>query len=82
MDTKLTLKLDQQVIEKAKIYAKSRKTSVSKLIQNYLQHITEKSPKQEDDISPIVKSLSGIIKLPKNHDAKKEYGEHLTKKYK
>lgn len=42
MDSKLTLKLDQSVIEKAKIYAKAKKISVSKLIENYLQHITER----------------------------------------
>ena len=40
MDTKLTLKLEQDIIEKAKDYAKLRKTSLSKLIENYLQRIT------------------------------------------
>ncbi|MCX6337136.1 MAG: DUF6364 family protein, partial [Bacteroidetes bacterium] len=39
MDTKLTLKLEQQVIENAKIYAKMNHTSLSKLIENYLPTI-------------------------------------------
>jgi ribosomal protein S17E len=82
MDTKLTLKLNQSVIEKAKFYAKARKTSVSKLIENYLQNITENSSNNKQDITPLVKSLSGIIKLPKNYDSKKEYADFLTKKYK
>lgn len=82
MDTKLTLKLSQDVIEKAKVYAKSKKTSLSNLIENYLQNITDNSTKNEDEITPIVKSLSGIIKLPKNYDAKKDYADFLTKKYK
>jgi hypothetical protein len=82
MDTKLTLKLNQSVIEKAKFYAKARKTSVSKLIENYLQSITENSSNNKQDITPVVKSLSGIIKLPKNYDSKKEYADFLTKKYK
>jgi len=82
MDTKLTLKLNQSVIEKAKFYAKARKTSVSKLIENYLQHITDNSPDKNQDITPVVKSLSGIIKLPKNYDSKKEYADFLTRKYK
>jgi ribosomal protein S17E len=82
MDTKLTLKLNQSVIEKAKFYAKSKKTSVSKLIENYLQSITENSSNNKQDITPVVKSLSGIIKLPKNYDSKKEYADFLTKKYK
>ncbi|MBK9318003.1 MAG: hypothetical protein IPM91_03645 [Bacteroidetes bacterium] len=82
MDAKLTLKLNQTVIEKAKQYAKARKTSVSRLIENYLQNITENSPNKKREITPVVKSLSGIIHLPKNHDAKKEYADFLTKKYK
>jgi hypothetical protein len=82
MDSKLTLKLNQIVIEKAKEYAKAKKTSVSKLIENYLQNITENSSKKKPDISPTVESLSGIIKLPKNYDSKKEYADYLTKKFK
>lgn len=34
-----------------------------------------------EKISPKVKSLSGIVKLPKNFDEKKEYQNHLEKKY-
>lgn len=82
MDSKLTLKISQAVIEKAKYYAKSKKTSVSKLIENYLQNITENSSRSKQEITPIVKSLSGIIELPKNYDSKKEYANFLTKKYK
>jgi hypothetical protein len=82
MDSKLTLKLNQIVIEKAKEYAKAKKTSVSKLIENYLQNITENSSKKKPDISPTVESLSGIIKLPKNYDSKKEYADYLAKKFK
>ena len=82
MDSKLTLKLNQIVIEKAKVYAKAKKTSVSKLIENYLQNITENSSKKKPDISPTVESLSGIIKLPKNYDSKKEYADCLAKKFK
>jgi len=82
MDTKLTLKLNRAVIEKAKIYAKAKNTSVSKLIENYIQSITENSSDDKQEITPVVKSLSGIIKLPKNYDSKKEYADFLTKKYK
>jgi hypothetical protein len=36
----------------------------------------------EDKItSRLVKSLSGVVKLPKNFDAKKEYRKHLVSKY-
>jgi hypothetical protein len=79
MDTKLTLKLDQEIIAKAKEYAKSRKTSVSRLIENFLQKLTNDSEKEE--ITPLVKSLSGILDLPKDYDHKKAYSEYLSKKY-
>ena len=36
MNTKLTLNIDQSVIEEAKFYAKNNSVSLSKLIENYL----------------------------------------------
>jgi dsDNA-specific endonuclease/ATPase MutS2 len=80
MDTKLTLKLDEDVIEKAKNYAKSRKTSLSYLIENYLQKLTS-NKKSKRKITPVVKSLSGVVKLPRNYNVKKEYTDYLIKKY-
>jgi predicted HicB family RNase H-like nuclease len=43
MDTKLTLKLEHAVIEKAKDYARKQKTSLSRLIENYLNHLTSET---------------------------------------
>ena len=64
MDTKLTLKIDKRVVDKAKDYAKSKHISVSYIVENYLKTITQ-SPKNQDQffLSPIVDSLSGIIHL-------------------
>ena len=81
MDNKLTLKLKGDVIEKAKDYAKVRRTSISKLIENYLQKITNE-PESKGKITPLVKSLSGIIDIPKNDSYKKDYADYLTGKYK
>jgi hypothetical protein len=80
MDTKLTLKLSEDVIEKAKEYAKSKKTSLSVLIENYLQKLTNEKESKKT-ITPLVKSLSGVIKLPKNYNDKKDYTDYLTTKY-
>lgn len=80
MDTKLTLKLEHAVIEKAKEYAKKQKTSLSRLIENYLNHLTSESG-DDKEITPLVKSLSGILDLSADFDHKKAYGEHLSKKY-
>lgn len=81
MDTKLTLKLNEDIIEKAKEYAKSKKTSLSDLIENYLHKLTN-DKKSKNTITPLVKSLSGVISLPKDYDDKKDYTEFLTNKYK
>lgn len=78
MDTKLTLKLNSSIIEHAKTYAKMKNTSLSKLIESYLGLLVE--PK-DIKVTPLVKSLSGIIDLPKNFDYKKEYKKHLLNKY-
>ncbi|HEX4372617.1 MAG TPA: DUF6364 family protein [Puia sp.] len=84
MNTKLTIRLEQNVIEEAKNYAKAHRTSLSKIIENYLQKITDnnKEKKEKDKITPLVKSLSGIISLPKKSDHKRSYSDFLTNKYK
>ena len=45
MDTKLTLKLDQEIIERAKLYASDKKLSLSRLIENYLNAPTAEQNK-------------------------------------
>lgn len=81
MDTKLTLKLNEEVIEKAKEYAKEKKTSLSYLVENYLQQLTN-DKKSMNKITPLVKSLSGIINLHKDHNEKQDYTDYLMNKYK
>ena len=80
MDTKLTIKLDNDVISRAKKYAQHRKTSLSKMIESYLDFVTK--PDSDDiEITPLVKSLSGVISLPENYDYKKDRTEYLIRKY-
>jgi hypothetical protein len=81
MDTKLTLKLDKEIINRAKDYAESKKISLSKLIESYLQLLTNESSSKEV-ISPLVESLSGVIELPEKYDDKDDYTNYLTGKYK
>jgi|WetSurSiteA1Bulk_404760.scaffolds.fasta_scaffold1006098_1 hypothetical protein len=44
MEVKLTLKLSKSVIEKAKQYAKKRKRSFSKLVEDYFTILSSKDP--------------------------------------
>lgn len=80
MDTKLTLKLEQDIIEKAKYYASLHNTSLSRIIEGYLQELTNNN-EEKDQITPLVKSLSGIIDVSQSFDHKKGYSDFLVKKY-
>ena len=78
---KIDVKLNKEIINRAKLYAESKKISLSKLIENYLQLLTKENSNKEE-ISPLVESLSGVIKMPKNYDDKDDYTDYLTQKYK
>jgi len=80
MDTKLTLKLRKSVIDQAKKYASNHDTSLSRIVENYLAAITADSD-EKDGISPLVKSISGIIQLPDNFDHKADFHKHLDEMY-
>jgi hypothetical protein len=80
-NTKLTLNVDKNVIEKAKAYAKSQKISLSRLIESYLASLISQKSK-DIDISPLVESLSGVIELDKDFDYKQKYTDYLIEKYK
>jgi len=80
MHTKLTLSLDKQIIEAAKKYAEKKNISLSNLIENYLVSIIKTSRSSKQEISPLVKSLSGVLKLEKKQEHKKQYSDFLAKK--
>lgn len=80
MNTKLTLTIEQSIIERAKSYAKGKGRSLSEIIENYLKAITSEQ-KATEDISPITKSLRGSFKAPDNFDYKNELSKALKEKY-
>ncbi|WP_396152744.1 DUF6364 family protein [Flavobacterium sp.] len=83
MDTKLTLKLNQEIIEKAKVYAAQKKVSLSRIIENYLNSLTTDAKNDDSiEISAFVKSISTGNKIPSDLDYKKEYAERLLNKHK
>jgi len=85
MDTKLTLKLDRLVIEKAKKYASRHNRSLSRIIESYLKSLVDKDSPQSNDtieISPYVRSMRTGIKLPSDFDYRTAYSNFLMEKYK
>ncbi len=81
MNTKLTLTIEQSVIEKAKIYAKSRGRSLSDIIESYLKVVAKEEEFSEEKVSPTVMSLKGAFKAPENFDYKDELKKSLSSKY-
>jgi hypothetical protein len=83
MYTKLTLSIDQNVIESAKKYAKNQKRSVSKLVEEYLSSISLSADKkiEYNTLGPITKELVGIIKINKHTDYKEILTDALMDKY-
>ncbi len=80
MKTKLTLNLNKSVIENAKDYAKENRVSLSKLIESYLNSLTNKQQK-EIKVSPLVESLTGIIPSETKQKNNDDYYDYLSKKY-
>jgi hypothetical protein len=81
MYTKLTLNIDQDVIENAKIYAKNSKRSISKLVEEYLASISNKNTILNRPLGPITKEITGIIKIKNNIDYKELLTDALMEKY-
>lgn len=84
MDSKLTLKLNESIIIRAKKYASNKNLSLSRLIENYLDSLTNEQ-NDEFEISPFVKSISSGKSIPSDFDEKKwreQYIDFLDEKYK
>jgi antitoxin component of RelBE/YafQ-DinJ toxin-antitoxin module len=84
MDSKLTLKLNENVIERAKQYASNKRLSLSRLIENYLDSLTREQ-NEDFEISPFVKSISSGKSIPVDADWKslrEDYVDFLEEKHK
>ncbi len=79
MTTKLTLTVEKSIIERAKIYAKSTGRSLSELIENYLETVTQDAG--DEKRSPKLKKIVGSVKLPKNFDEEKELRSYFEEKH-
>jgi len=81
MNRKLTLSLDESIIEKAKIYAERNSESLSQIVENYFKIVTSESATIEPKISPLVEDLIGSIKVPPDFDYSKAKYQYLMEKH-
>jgi len=81
MDTKLTLKLDQHVIEKAKLYARRRGVSLSRVVESYFLGLTRDEASAPRELTGIVAELAGILAGKDVDISKQGYADYLARKY-
>jgi hypothetical protein len=60
METKLTLKLEQTVINSAKEYAENNHKSLSKLVEEFFRSLAHEK-NQPEKYPPLIQRLSGIV---------------------
>ncbi|HCN82774.1 MAG TPA: hypothetical protein DIT07_04020 [Sphingobacteriaceae bacterium] len=71
MKTKLTLTVETSTIEKAKLYAKNTGRSLSGLIENYLEYLTQDDFDRKE-ISARLTRIIGSVKLPEDFCEKRD----------
>lgn len=79
MQTKLTLRLEDQLIEHAKLYAAQAGKSVSQIVADYFRLLTSQKTKTSVPSTPITQSLRGLLR-ESNLD-ENDYKKYLEEKY-
>ena len=80
MQTKLTLTIEKNLINQAKLYAKNKGRSLSELIENYLKVVVDEQ-KEVLIISPSISKLKGSIHLQDDFNYKKELAKAILEKH-
>ena len=79
MQTKLTLRLNEDLIERAKTYARKRGKSVSQIVADYFASLETPPTESGADLTPMVRSLKGVLR---GTDVDiEEYRRHLEERY-
>ncbi len=78
MQTKLTLRLDEQLVKQAKAYAKASGKSVSQLVAEYFSLLSSSS-QSASELTPAVHKLKGALK--ESQVDLRDYQKYLEEKY-
>ena len=71
---RLTLSVEEAVIERAKRFSRRHKTSISRLVTDFLGSLEDAS----GDATPVVDRLTGVIPSTASRE---DYRRHLDEKY-
>lgn len=79
MQTKLTLRMDDELVEQAKAAAKTQGKSVSQMVADYFVVLASNQKPASAQPLPVTQSLRGLMA---NADVSREdYRTHLSDKY-
>lgn len=84
MQTKLTLRLDDRLIARAKVWARSRNVSLSQAVAAFFAQLPE--PGDQPQLSPWTQRLAGIGRVPdtpapSDDRLREAYLDHLDAKH-
>ena len=79
MITKLTLRMDDNLIESAKEYSAQTGKSVSCIVADLFVIIKNEKINREDALTPTVQSLKGVLKGKQTDE--NDYKKYLEEKY-
>ncbi len=79
MNTKLTLRLDDELIRSAKRYSHETGKSLSQMVGDYFALLAARDAQASSTVSPRVRSLVGALKGATVDEA--DYRRHLEHKY-
>ena len=79
MNRKLTLSIDERILESAKRYSGAHKRSISGLVQAFLERLSTSTPETITS-SPITDELTGILRYT-DEMSSDAYAKHLLNKY-
>ncbi len=78
MAVKLNLTIDESVARRIKLYAKRKKSSVSKIVEKQLEDVL-KAEKKDDSFRKFLEKYAGSIKGKINYDTVRD--EYLKEKH-
>ena len=79
MQSKLTLRVDEKLVRRAKAYAKRTRRSVSQMVADYFAMLGSRAGEGEAEWTPIVRSLKGSLRGA--GVSEEDYRRHLEEKY-
>ena len=79
MQTKLTLRLEERLVRRAKAYARRSGKSVSQMVADYFLLLLGREPEEAESLPPTVKLLKGSLRGRRVD--RRDYHRHIEEKH-